>query len=73
MMGTNQQHLSAVIRTARIHDDALPFLLGFLLREIPEDLLCQALAAWTGHLRQLEGLEAPGLALVQAEEQPPQD
>jgi hypothetical protein len=73
MMGTNHQHMSAVIRTARIHDDALPFLLGYLLRDIPEDLLCQALAAWAGHLRDLEELEAPGLALVQAEEQPPQD
>jgi hypothetical protein len=69
MMGTNQQHLTAVIRTCRNHDDALPFILGFLLREIPEPLLCEALAAWTGHLRQLEGLEAQGLALVQAEEQ----
>lgn len=68
-MGTNQQHLSAVIRTCRIHDDALPFILGYLLRELPEELLCQSLAAWTGHLRALETLEAPGLTVVQAEEE----
>jgi hypothetical protein len=72
-MGTNQQHFTAVVRTCRIHDDALPFILGYLLSEIPDERLCQALAGWTAHLRQLEELEAPGLALVQAEEQPPQD
>lgn len=72
-MGSNQQHLTAVLRICRIHDDALPFMLGFLLIDLPEQKLCDALAAWTGHLRALEELEAPGLALVQAEEQPPQD
>jgi hypothetical protein len=65
--------MTAVIRVCRIHDDALPFMLGFLLRELPDDLLCQALAAWTGHLRALEELQAPGLALVQVEESTPGD
>lgn len=72
-MGTNVQHMTAVIRTCRIHDDALPFILGYLLRDLPDDLLCQSLAAWTGHLRQLEACQAPGLALVQVEESTPGD
>jgi hypothetical protein len=62
-----------LIRVARIHDDALPFILGYLLRDIPEGMLCETLAAWQRHLRDLEGLEAQGLALVQAEEPLPRD
>jgi hypothetical protein len=36
-------------------------------------MLCETLAAWQRHLRDLEGLEAQGLALVQAEEPLPRD
>lgn len=72
-MGTNQQHFPAVIVVCRTHGDALPFMLGYLLGDIPDGRLQAALAAWTGHLRDLEELEAPGLALVQVEESTPGD
>lgn len=72
-MGTNQQHFTAVMLACRTNGDALPFMLGFLLGDIPDGRLCSALAAWAGHLRDLEKLEAPGLALVQVEESTPGD
>lgn len=72
-MISNSQHLNAIARECRVNTDALPFFLGYLLSDIPEERLCKALTSWVSHLEDLEELQAPGLALVQVEESTPGD
>jgi len=72
-MTHSRPHLTAVIREIRRDEEALPFLLGYLLSDLPDDKLCMALAAWKRHNVDLAEYRAEGLALVAPDVHDPRD
>jgi hypothetical protein len=53
-------HRTAVLKLVHDEREAAPFLFGYLLADIPDSTLCNALAAWRRHVEELEQLEELG-------------
>lgn len=56
-MDTSKPHFKATISLVHSEREAAPFLFGYLLRDISDDRLCAALAAYRRHAEELEELE----------------
>lgn len=68
-MFSNAQHLTAVIQQCRSDDDALPFLVGYLMGDLQEGKLCNALAAWERHKDELAALEDVPEVIIELEDE----